>query len=125
MLTVSITPNEQMAAISASGFYLLFNMFSGFYIPRPKIPGWWVWYHWICPMAWTVYVCIVSQYHDADNPIFVPGMEMNPPMTWFIKDYYGFELDFMGPVAAVLIGFCVFFAFLYAICLRTLNFQMR
>ncbi|XP_024970012.1 ABC transporter G family member 35-like [Cynara cardunculus var. scolymus] len=125
MMTVSITPNEQIAAIFAAGFYLLFNIFSGFYIPRPKIPGWWVWYYWICPMAWTVYGCIVSQYHDADNPIFVPGMATDPPMTWYIKDYYGFELDFMGPVAAVLIGFCVFFAFLYATFLRTLNFQMR
>ncbi|KAI3671594.1 hypothetical protein L1987_87333 [Smallanthus sonchifolius] len=124
MMTVSIAPNEQIAAIFAAGFYLLFNIFSGFYIPRPKIPGWWIWYYWICPMAWTVYGCIVSQYHDANNTISVPG-QGNPIMSEFIKDYYGFELDFMGPVAAVLIGFCVFFALLYAFFLRTLNFQMR
>ncbi|KAM0032051.1 putative ABC-type xenobiotic transporter [Helianthus debilis subsp. tardiflorus] len=125
MMTVSITPNEQVAAIFAAGFYLLFNIFSGFYIPRPKIPGWWIWYYWICPMAWTVYGCIVSQYHDANHEIIVPGMTYNPTMTAYIKDYYGFELDFMGPVAAVLVGFCVFFALLYATFLRTLNFQMR
>ncbi|KAJ0890826.1 putative ABC-type xenobiotic transporter [Helianthus annuus] len=125
MMTVSITPNEQVAAIFAAGFYLLFNIFSGFYIPRPKIPGWWIWYYWICPMAWTVYGCIVSQYHDANHEIIVPGMPYNPTMTAYIKDYYGFELDFMGPVAAVLVGFCVFFALLYATFLRTLNFQMR
>ncbi|KAI3521518.1 hypothetical protein L1887_10988 [Cichorium endivia] len=125
MMTVSITPNDQIAAIFAAGFYLLFNIFSGFYIPQPKIPGWWVWYYWICPMAWTVYGCIVSQYHDETNTIVVPGMETNPIMTDYIKDYYGFEMDFMGPVAAVLIGFCVFFAVLYATFLRTLNFQMR
>ncbi|XP_023759511.1 ABC transporter G family member 35 isoform X1 [Lactuca sativa] len=125
MMTVSITPNEQIAAISAAGFYLLFNIFSGFYIPQPKIPGWWVWYYWICPMAWTVYGCIVSQYHDSTDTIMVPGMEQGPLLTSYIKDYYGFELDFMGPVAAVLIGFCVFFAFLYATFLRTLNFQIR
>nr|GFA21116.1 ABC transporter G family member 35-like [Tanacetum cinerariifolium] len=35
MMTVSITPNEQIAAIFAAGFYLLFNIFSGFYIPQP------------------------------------------------------------------------------------------
>ncbi|MFS7906157.1 putative ABC-2 type transporter [Helianthus anomalus] len=125
MMTVSITPNEQVAAIFAAGFYLLFNIFSGFYIPRPKIPGWWIWYYWICPMAWTVYGCIVSQYHDANHEIMVPGMPNNPTMAAYIKDYYGFELDFMGPVAAVLVGFCVFFALLYATFLRTLNFQMR
>ncbi|KAD2806245.1 hypothetical protein E3N88_39622 [Mikania micrantha] len=125
MMTVSITPNETVAAIFAAGFYLLFNIFSGFYIPKPKIPGWWIWYYWICPMAWTVYGCIVSQYHDANQEIIVPGQTPNPIMSEFIKDYYGFELDFMGPVAAVLVGFCVFFALLYAFFLRTLNFQMR
>ncbi|GJY22822.1 ABC transporter G family member 35-like protein, partial [Tanacetum coccineum] len=102
MMTVSITPNDQIAAIFAAGFYLLFNIFSGFYIPQPKIPGWWIWYYWICPMAWTVYGAIVSQYHDIDTPITVPGMENDPAMNWYIKDYFGFELDFMGPVAAVL-----------------------
>ncbi|PWA46848.1 plant PDR ABC transporter associated [Artemisia annua] len=125
MMTVSITPNDQIAAIFAAGFYLLFNIFSGFYIPQPKIPGWWIWYYWICPMAWTVYGCIVSQYHDIDTPIQVPGMSPNPAMNSYINDYFGFEMDFMGPVAAVLVGFGVFFAFLYAIFLRTLNFQMR
>ncbi|KAK1434148.1 hypothetical protein QVD17_11066 [Tagetes erecta] len=125
MLTVSVTPNEQVAAIFAASFYLLFNIFSGFYIPRPKIPGWWIWYYWSCPMAWTVYGCIVSQYHDANHEIFVPGMRQNPTMAEYIKDYYGFELDFMGPVAAALVGFCVLFALLYATFLRTLNFQMR
>ncbi|KAI7741348.1 hypothetical protein M8C21_029253, partial [Ambrosia artemisiifolia] len=99
MMTVSITPNEQIAAIFAAGFYLLFNIFSGFYIPQPKIPGWWIWYYWICPMAWTVYGCIVSQYHDADNQIFVLGQTGNQTMAEYINDYYGFELDFMGPVA--------------------------
>nr|GEU46188.1 ABC transporter G family member 35-like [Tanacetum cinerariifolium] len=42
MMTISITPNDQIAAIFAAGFYLLFSIFSGFYIPQPKIPGWWI-----------------------------------------------------------------------------------
>ncbi|XP_076894183.1 ABC transporter G family member 29-like [Bidens hawaiensis] len=125
MMTVSITPNDQVAAIFAAGFYLLFNIFSGFYIPHPKIPRYWIWYYWICPMAWTVYGCIVSQYHDANYKIVVPGQSLNPTMSGFIKDYYGFELDYMGPVAAVLVSFCIFFALLYAFFLRTLNFQTR
>ena len=35
MMTVAITPNVQVAAILAAAFYSLFNLFSGFYIPRP------------------------------------------------------------------------------------------
>ncbi|OMO66549.1 ABC-2 type transporter [Corchorus olitorius] len=35
MMTVAITPNAQVAAILAASFYALFNLFSGFYIPKP------------------------------------------------------------------------------------------
>jgi len=35
MMTVSVTPNHQVAAIFAATFYSLFNLFSGFFIPRP------------------------------------------------------------------------------------------
>ena len=37
MMTVSITPNHQTAAIFASAFYALFTLFSGFFIPKPVI----------------------------------------------------------------------------------------
>ena len=35
MMTVSISPNHEVAAIFAAAFYSLFNLFSGFFIPRP------------------------------------------------------------------------------------------
>lgn len=35
MMTVSITPNHHVAAIFAAAFYALFNLFSGFFVPRP------------------------------------------------------------------------------------------
>ncbi|KAI9109476.1 hypothetical protein K1719_019530 [Acacia pycnantha] len=130
MMTVSITPNHQVAAIFAAAFYGLFNIFSGFFIPRPKIPKWWVWYYWICPVAWTVYGLIVSQYRDVTTPISAPGYGVNGaigpvPLNQYIEDHFGFKTDFMGPVAAVLIAFAVFFAFMFAYCIKTLNFQMR
>ncbi|KAK8989797.1 hypothetical protein V6N11_064213 [Hibiscus sabdariffa] len=125
MMVVSITPNHQVAAIFASAFYSVFNLFSGFFIARPRIPGWWIWYYWICPVAWTIYGLIVSQYGDMDDPLFVPGNPRNHTIKSYIKDRYGFESDFMGPVAGVLVAFAVFFAFMFAYCIRTLNFQNR
>lgn len=76
-------------------------------------------------MAWTVYGLIVSQYGDVTDTITVPGMSTKPTIKWYVKDHYGYESDFMAPVAVVLVGFTVFFAFLYAYCLKTLNFQTR
>lgn len=37
LMTVSLTPNDQLASILTSAFYSLFNLFSGFFIPRPVI----------------------------------------------------------------------------------------
>ncbi|KDP40865.1 hypothetical protein JCGZ_24864 [Jatropha curcas] len=125
MMTASLSPNLQVAAIFAAAFYALFNLFSGFFIPRPKIPKWWVWYYWICPLAWTVYGLIVSQYRDVEDTIKARGIEPDPTVKWYIQDEYGFKPDFMGPVAAVLVAFTVFFASLYAFCIRFLNFQTR
>ncbi|XXG48128.1 hypothetical protein AAC387_Pa02g2653 [Persea americana] len=124
MMTVSITPNHQVAAIFAAAFYSLFNLFSGFFIPRPKIPKWWIWYYWICPLAWTVYGLIVSQYGDLEDVIQVPG-DNNQSIKSYVENHYGYNSDFMGPVAAVLVGFTVFFASMFAYCIKVLNFQQR
>ncbi|KAH7684878.1 Xenobiotic-transporting ATPase protein [Dioscorea alata] len=124
MMTVSISPNHQVAAIFAGTFYSIFNLFSGFFIAKPKIPHWWVWYYWICPLAWTVYGLIVTQYGDLEDTIQVPGEERQK-IKDYVKHYYGYHTDFIGVVAAVLVGFSVFFAVMFAYCIKKLNFQQR
>ncbi|XP_008447550.2 ABC transporter G family member 35-like [Cucumis melo] len=125
MMTVSITPNHHVAAIFAAAFYALFNLFSGFFVPRPRIPKWWVWYYWICPIAWTVYGLIISQYGDVEKKISVPGLSDPIAIKSYIESHFGYDPNFMGPVAGVLVGFAAFFAFMFAYCIKTLNFQLR
>ncbi|XP_072993189.1 ABC transporter G family member 38-like [Typha latifolia] len=124
MMCVSISPNPQVAAILCAFFFTLFNLFSGFFIPRPRIPKWWAWYSRICPLAWTVYGLIVAQYGDVEDFIMVPG-QSDKQVKNYIKDHFGFDPEFMGVVAVVLAGFTVFFALVFAYCIRTLNFQQR
>lgn len=90
-----------------------------------RIPKWWIWYYWICPVAWTVYGLIVSQYGDLEESINVPGISLDPSIKWYVENYFGYDPDFMGPVAGALVGFTVLFAFLYAFCIKMLNFQNR
>ncbi|KAH0708800.1 hypothetical protein KY284_010227 [Solanum tuberosum] len=125
MMTVAITPNHHVASIFAAAFFSLFNLFSGFFIPRPRIPKWWIWYYWICPVAWTVYRCIVSQYGDVEETIKVPGMSIEPKIKDYIIEHFGYNPNFMGLVDTVLVGFAVFYAFVYSYSIKTLNFQRR
>ena len=55
----------------------------------------------------------------------MPGGNNRVPIKEYIEDHFGFDPNFMGPVAAVLIAFTVFFALMFAFCIKVLNFQMR
>lgn len=124
MMTMSLTPNHNISAIVSSAFYLIWNLFSGFLIPRKKIPVWWRWYYWACPVAWTLYGLVVSQFGDLDNQMAVLGGP-SQPIKEFVKEYYGFHHDFLGAVAGVVVGFSVLFAFVFAMGVKYLNFQHR
>ncbi|PWA42268.1 ABC transporter G family member 35 [Artemisia annua] len=125
LMIVSITPNHQAAAIFAVAINVLFNLFSGFFIPRPRIPKWWMWYYWICPLQWTIQGLIISQYGDLNDTIEVPGMLYDPTIRWFVQSYFGYNVDGMVSVATIIVAFTVFFALMYAYCLRKLNFQIK
>ena len=66
----------------------------------------------------------MSQYGDLEDVIQVPG-DNNQSIKSYVENHYGYNSDFMGPVAAVLVGFTVFFAFMFAYCIKVLNFQQR
>ena len=67
----------------------------------------------------------MSQYGDVEATIKVPGMVTDPTISWYIENHFGYDPKFMGPVAGVLVGFAAFFAFMFAYCIKTLNFQIR
>ncbi|TVU10992.1 hypothetical protein EJB05_44550, partial [Eragrostis curvula] len=120
MLTVSVTPNFNIASIVSTMFYAIWNLFSGFIIPRPKIPIWWRWYSWLCPVAWTLYGMVVSQFGDIVRPM-VDGT----PVKVFVEDYFDFKHRWLGWVAAAVVAFSVLFAALFTMAIMKLNFQKR
>ncbi|KAK9101862.1 hypothetical protein Sjap_019116 [Stephania japonica] len=120
MMAVGLTPNHDIAAIVSSAFYAIWNLFAGFIVPRPKIPIWWRWYYWGCPVAWTLYGLCASQFGDIETP-----MESGVPVKDFMEEYFGFKHDAVGWVAAGVVGFAVLFAFVFAFSIKTLNFQRR
>ncbi|XP_021858036.2 pleiotropic drug resistance protein 3 isoform X1 [Spinacia oleracea] len=123
MMLVSLTPNTQVAAITASATYTLMNLFSGFLIPQPRIPKWWLWLFYLCPTSWTLHGLLSSQYGDIHEEITAFGKTNT--VASFIEDYSGCHHDRLGLVAAMLIIFPLTFASLFAYFIGKLNFQRR
>ncbi|KAL5975215.1 ABC transporter G member 39 [Asimina triloba] len=121
MMAVGLTPNHEFAAILSGAFYSIWNLFSGFLIPRTRIPVWWRWYYWACPISWTLYGLISSQYGDNDSIM----TDTQVSVSAFVRSYFGYEQDLMGVVAAAVIGFTSLFAFVFAWSIKALNFQRR
>ncbi|KAG4931223.1 hypothetical protein JHK86_048184 [Glycine max] len=120
MMTMAITPNPHVAAILSTSFYAIWCLFSGFIIPLSRIPVWWKWYYWICPVSWTLYGLVASQYGDD-----MDKLENGQRIDEFVKRYFGFEHDFLGVVAIVVAGFSVLFALIFAFGIKVFNFQKR
>ncbi|XP_062214779.1 ABC transporter G family member 37-like isoform X2 [Phragmites australis] len=123
MMAVGLTPNESVAAIISSAFYNIWNLFSGYLIPRPRIPVWWRWYSWICPVAWTFYGLVASQFGDLQHNL--KGEDKDQTVAHFIEDYFGFHHDFLWVVAVVHVAFVVIFTFLFSFAIMKFNFQKR
>ncbi|CAL5206363.1 unnamed protein product [Lathyrus oleraceus] len=120
MMTMAISPNQHVAAIMSTSFYAIWNLFSGFIIPLSRIPIWWKWYYWVCPVAWTLYGLLASQYGDN-----MDKLENGQRVEEFVSNYFGFEHDFLGVVAIVVAGFSVLFALIFTFGIKAFNFQKR
>ncbi|KAF3450289.1 hypothetical protein FNV43_RR06369 [Rhamnella rubrinervis] len=99
MMSVALTPNQHVSA---------------------RIPIWWRWFYWACPLAWTLYGLVASQFGDVKEM-----METDETVEDFLRDYFGYEHKFLGVVATVAVGFAVLFAFVFALSIKILNFQRR
>ncbi|XAR50595.1 Sulfate-transporting ATPase [Bertholletia excelsa] len=121
MVTVAVTPNHNIAAIIATAFYAMSTLFSGFAVPRTRIPVWWRWYYWASPVSWTLYGLVASQFGDVKEKM----VDTNGTVEDFLKSYFGFKHDFLGVVAAAVVGFTFLFAFSFAFSIRAFNFQRR
>ncbi|DBA66686.1 TPA: hypothetical protein ACH3X2_002151 [Trebouxia sp. C0005] len=61
MLCVALTPTLQLAAVCSAYVYSIFNLFAGFTMTQPNMPGWWIWMSYLNPIFWSVYGLIISQ----------------------------------------------------------------
>ncbi|KAL4298277.1 hypothetical protein GQ457_12G024710 [Hibiscus cannabinus] len=120
MMAVAVTPDHNIAGIISSAFMALWNLFSGFIVPRTRIPVWWRWYYWFCPVSWSLYGLIASQYADIKDTF-----DSGETVEHFVRSYFDFKEEFVGVVAVVVVGICVLFGFIFAFSIKAFNFQKR
>ncbi|KAI3523836.1 hypothetical protein L1887_02277 [Cichorium endivia] len=124
MVTMALSPNPQISAVLIYFFICLWNLFSGFIIPRPQIPIWCRWYYWANPLSWTIYGLVTSQIGEIDDMVEVPGAG-NVTVKGFIKERFGYDYDFLPIVATAHIGWILLFFFIFVYAIKFLNFQHR
>ncbi|KAK4482687.1 hypothetical protein RD792_009854 [Penstemon davidsonii] len=125
MMVVALTPGYQIAAIVMSFFLSFWNLFSGFLIPRPLIPIWWRWYYWASPVAWTIYGIFTSQVGDQTGELVLTGDIARMRVNEFLRDYLGYDHDFLIVVVFAHVGWVLLFFFVFAYGIKFLNFQRR
>nr|GEX03922.1 ABC transporter G family member 39-like isoform X1 [Tanacetum cinerariifolium] len=106
MMIVSLSPNPQISAVIVYFFLCLWNLFSGFIIPRPHIPVWSRWYYWANPLSWTIYGLLTSQVGQENLAFEMPGVG-SITVKGYMKAEFGFEYDFLPVVAAAHIGWVI------------------
>ncbi|KAG2700044.1 hypothetical protein I3760_07G215100 [Carya illinoinensis] len=120
MMAVAVTPNHSIASIVSSAFYAIWNLFSGFVLPRTRMPIWWRWYFWVCPVSWTLYGLTASQFGDIKDKL-----DTGETVEDFLRSYFGYRHEFLGVVAVAIVGFPVLFGFTFAYSIKAFNFQKR
>ncbi|XP_068634452.1 ABC transporter G family member 45-like [Aristolochia californica] len=124
MMTVSFTPNQEIAAALSFLIFVMWNLFSGFFIARPMIPKWWRWFYWADPAAWTVYGLMISQLGDRTDLIHVPGLP-DQTVKEFLNSYMGLSSNHLGLMLSLHFVIIFVFLFVYGISIKHLNFQRR
>ncbi|PNY06096.1 pleiotropic drug resistance protein 1-like [Trifolium pratense] len=120
MMLAGATPDHNVAAIVSFFFYLLWNLFSGFVIPRTRMPIWWRWFFWICPIAWTLYGLVTTQFGDVKDVL-----DTGETVEEFVMNYFGYRDDFKGVAAAVVVSLSLIFGSSFAYSIKAFNFQKR
>ncbi|KAF6153601.1 hypothetical protein GIB67_027468 [Kingdonia uniflora] len=123
MMAVALTPSQHLAAVVSTAFYSLWNLLSGFLVPKPRIPGWWIWFYYISPVAWTLRGIVSSQLGDIEDVITGPGFK--GPVKEYLEVSLGYGPGMVGASVAVLFGFILLFFTVYAVSIKILNFQKR
>ncbi|KAK8969948.1 Pleiotropic drug resistance protein 4 [Platanthera guangdongensis] len=83
-----------------------------------RIPVWWRWYYWACPVSWTLRGLIQSQYGDD-----MAYLDANQTVAQFVKSHFGFSHDHLEVPAVMVAFFAVLFPAVFAVAINSSTFD--
>ena len=81
---------------------------------------WWRWYAWICPVSWSLYGTVTSQFADIQTKL-----DTGETVAEFIEQYYGYKYDFLWVVSVALLVFTFLMVLVFVYATKHFNFQKR
>ena len=88
------------------------------------MPGWYAWYYFVNPFAYSLQGIVLSQLGDVDDLVALPdGGSVSVKQALALT--FGYHYDFLGYNVLIMIGFCLVFIVSGLICLQKLKFQTK
>ncbi|EPS60541.1 pleiotropic drug resistance protein 1, partial [Genlisea aurea] len=120
MLTVIVTPNEQVAGLTSSVVLTIWVLFSGFIIPKTRISVYWRWCYYATPYGWSLNGLAASQFGDVRTEL-----DNQQTVEEFMRSYFGYSHGSVGYVAAINAAIALLFGACYGFAINIFNFQKR
>ncbi|KAK9861986.1 hypothetical protein WJX84_003567 [Apatococcus fuscideae] len=122
---LALSPSVPLAAVASTTVFASWTLFAGFVAPMPNIPGWWIWFYWLSPTAYSIYGLVGAQLGDVDNEYLLDFTGRRVSVSQYLLDSYGLHHYFIGYAVLVLCAFIVFFRCVALLALSRLNYQKR
>ncbi|TDH67029.1 hypothetical protein CCR75_009616 [Bremia lactucae] len=107
----ALTPNEKVANVAVGGLSCLFNLFSGYLLPRPSMKAGYKWFTYLMPSSYSLSALVGVLFGEVQDVISVTSNGATTEMTvaQYIENTYDFrpnrKYNFM-------VGLLVIWAFL-------------
>lgn len=92
------------------------------------IPTYWLWFHYLCPLSWTLRGILTSQFGDVEDIIEGPGFKGSVKQYLSVSLGYDETINGVSSVlisAIVLVFFTMLFFGCFAFSVKVFNFQRR
>jgi ABC-type multidrug transport system ATPase subunit/ABC-type multidrug transport system permease subunit len=107
----ALMPNAKVANVAVGALSCLFNLFSGYLLPRPAMESWYKWIQYIMPSSYSLNALVGVLLGERETPVSVPGTAGQPatlmPVSQYVEQEYDFRPDSKYNFMVGLLGFWV------------------